>query len=300
MSSDVEPRRKGGSVLETLFIGLVNGGVYALSAAGLLLIFSVAGVPNLAHGEVVMIGGLVAYEVAQRLDVPYVLAVLIGGGAGTVVGLVFSLAVFEHLRGRAEEGFLIASLALIFIVEAVATQVFGTQPEIITSAPAGILTIGPARIPETWIIIIVVGVLLCIGLQLFTNRTNAGRVMRAMALNPYAALLMGIQQRVYSNLAFAIGSFCAGIAGGLLASSFPVDPTSGEDIAFKSFIIILFAGMGSIGGALVGGMILGIADAYLAGYVSSSYSDAYLFIILLAIIIIRPRGLFGAKAVARY
>lgn len=280
-------------MLQTIAVGLVEGGVYALSAVGLVLIFSVAGVANLAHGEAVVIGGLVAYAAGTSGHLPYPLAIAAGALAATVLGLVFSFAVFDRLRDAAESGFLVASLGLILIVEALATTVFGDEPKSVPGAPGH--DIAGVRIPVIWAIIVVTAFLLTGLLRLFISRTGTGRAMRAMAMNPYAATLMGISRRKYSTIAFGLGSCLAGIAGGLLASTFPISATSGEDIAFKAFIVIIFAGLGSIGGALIGGLALGVVGALTSSYVSSGYSNTFIFAFLLIVIVLRPNGVFGVN-----
>lgn len=281
------------SAVQTLVVGLVQGGVYALSATGLVLIFSVAGVANLAHGETVMLGGLVAYAARALWHLPYVLAIVVGAIAAMCLGLAFSAVVFDRLRRAAEEGFLVASVGLIFVCEALGTMVFGDAPRSVPGSPDHVYQLGGVRIPLIWLIIVVVACAATGLLYLFISRASAGRAMRAMAMNPYAATLMGISERRYSTQAFALGSLMAGIGGALLASAFPVSPLSGEDLAFKSFIVIIFAGLGSIGGALLGGMILGVVGAFASSYVSSGYANAFLFGFLLLVLVVRPNGLFG-------
>ncbi|HVW42184.1 MAG TPA: branched-chain amino acid ABC transporter permease [Amycolatopsis sp.] len=281
-------------MLQTIVVGLVEGGVYALSAVGLVLIFSVAGVANLAHGESVVVGGLVAYAAGTYAHVPYVLSIVVGAAAATVLGLILSL-VFDRLRDAAETGVLMASLGLILIIEAFGVTVFGDEPKSVPAAPGHVLDLGGVRIPAVWAVIVVTAFVLTGLLRLYISASRPGRAMRAMAMNPYAATLMGIARRRYAMLAFAIGSCVAGIAGALLASAFPIGATSGEDIAFKAFIVIIFAGLGSIGGALAGGLLLGVIGAVASSYIDSGYANTFLFAFLLIVIVLRPNGLFGVN-----
>jgi branched-chain amino acid transport system permease protein len=282
-------------MLQTVAVGLVEGGVYALSAVGLVLIFSVAGIANLAHGEAVVVGGLVAYAAGTFGHLAYPLAILVGAAAATVLGLLFSVTVFDRLRDAAESGVLMASLGLILVVEAVATSLVGDEPVSVPGAPETVYDVAGVRIPATWAVIVITAFVLTGLLRLFISRTTPGRAMRAMAMNPYAATLMGISRRRYATLAFGIGSCIAGVAGGLLASAFPIGATSGEDIAFKAFVIIIFAGLGSIGGALLGGLALGIVGALASSYISSGYANTFLFAFLLIVIVVRPNGVFGMR-----
>lgn len=282
-------------VLQTTLAGLVQGGVYALAAVGLVLIFSVAGVPNLAHGESVMIGGIVAAILATH-GLPFVAALVAGVAAAMVLGTLIGAAVFDRLRSAPPEGMLIASLALIFIIEATTTYAAGSNPRAVPNAPTSVLRFLGARLPVTWLIVLVAGAGLIALLLLVIRRTTWGRGMRAMALNPAAAIVVGIPARRYAILAFAIGSLLAGISGGLLAAAFPMDPTYGESVAFVAFTIIIFAGVGSIGGALIGGIFLGLVVTFSTAYLSSAYAETFQFLVLLLVLILRPDGLFGVRA----
>jgi branched-chain amino acid transport system permease protein len=274
--------------------GLVQGGAYALSAVGLVLVFGVAGVPNLAHGEAVMVGGIVAAVVAGH-GVPFVAAIALGAGAACLLGIAMGATVFDRLRNSPLEGMLIASLALIFIIEAATTILAGDNPRAVQNAPSNTFRVFSAHLPASWLVVFVAGVGLIGVLQLLIRYTRWGRGMRAMALNPAAAIVVGIPARRYAILAFAVGSLLAGISGGLLAGAFPMDPTYGESVAFVAFTIIIFAGMGSIGGALVGGLFLGLVESFATAYLSSAYADTFQFLVLLGILLVRPEGLFGVR-----
>ncbi len=281
-------------MLQTTLAGLVQGGAYALSAVGLVLVFGVAGVPNLAHGEAVMVGGIVAAVVAGH-GVPFTAAIALGAGAACLLGIAMGSTVFDRLRNSPLEGMLIASLALIFIIEAATTILAGDNPRAVSNAPSNTFRVFSAHLPASWLVVFVAGVGLIGVLQLLIRYTRWGRGMRAMALNPAAAIVVGIPARRYAILAFAVGSLLAGISGGLLAGAFPMDPTYGESVAFVAFTIIIFAGMGSIGGALVGGLFLGLVSSFATAYLSSAYADTFQFLVLLGILLVRPEGLFGVR-----
>lgn len=281
-------------MLQTTLAGLVQGGAYALSAVGLVLVFGVAGVPNLAHGEAVMVGGIVAAVVAGH-GVPFTAAIALGAGAACLLGIAMGSTVFDRLRNSPLEGMLIASLALIFIIEAATTILAGDNPRAVANAPSNTFHVFSARLPASWLLVFVAGVGLIGVLQLLIRYTRWGRGMRAMALNPAAAIVVGIPARRYAILAFAVGSLLAGVSGGLLAGAFPMDPTYGESVAFVAFTIIIFAGMGSIGGALIGGLFLGLVESFATAYLSSAYADTFQFLVLLGILLVRPEGLFGVR-----
>jgi branched-chain amino acid transport system permease protein len=276
-----------------LISGLVQGGTYSLAAVGLVLVFGVAGVPNLAHGEAVMIGGLIA-GVAAGHGVPFGGAIVIGAAAACLLGLVVG-GVFDRLRGSPDEGMLMASIALIFVIEASTTEFLGSDPRAVVNAPKHSFKIFSAQLPETWLIILVAGVGLSLLLEVVVRTTRWGRGMRAMSMNPAAAVVVGVPARRYALMAFAVGSVLAGIAGALLASAFPMGPTYGESVAFVAFTTIIFAGVGSIGGAVLGGMILGLVSAFGTSYLSSTYAESLQFLVLLLVLLLRPEGLFGVR-----
>lgn len=280
-------------MVEVIISGVAQGATYSLAALGLVLVFGVAGVPNLAHGEAVMIGGVLA-GVAAAHDVPFAAAIVVGAGAACLLGIIVG-GVFDRLRNAPDDGKIIASLALIFIIEASTTNFMGTDARSVRGGPEGSVRILGAPLPTSWLLILIVGVGLCLALAIAVRSTRWGRGMRAMSMNPTAAAVVGIPTRRYALLAFAIGSILAGIAGALLASAFPIDPTYGETVSFVAFTIIIFAGVGSIGGALLGGLLLGLVDAFGTAYLSSTYADSLQFAFLLVVLLFRPQGLFGLR-----
>jgi branched-chain amino acid transport system permease protein len=281
--------------MQDLIIGLAQGGIYALTGVGLVLIFSVVRVPNFAHGEPVMLGAMLTLTLASSGHLPIPLAILVGTLGSCVLGWLLSVGVFARLLGRPETSLLIVSLALVVIISAVAVMVWGDAPRATPGAPTAILTFLGAQVPLTWAIIFIVAILATAALDGFIRFTAPGRVMRAMALNPFAANLMGIPIARYQALAFVIGSALAGLGGGLFSLAFAVQPTMGAHVALKAFIVIIFAGMGSIWGACAGGMLLGIVESFGASYLASGYRDTFGFIFLLAVLLIRPNGLFAAR-----
>jgi branched-chain amino acid transport system permease protein len=281
--------------MQELLIGLAQGGIYALTGVGLVLIFSVVRVPNFAHGEPVMLGGMLTFTLVASWGLPIPLAILIGVLASSLLGFVLSVGVFGPLLKRPETSLLIISLALVVIIGALAVKLWGDDPHSTPGGPSTIVSLGGAQVPLTWVMIFVAAIVSTGALDLFIRFTAPGRVMRAMSLNPLAASLMGIPVRRYQALAFVIGSALAGFGGGLFSLAFAVQATMGSHIALKAFIVIIFAGMGSIWGALAGGMLLGIAESFGASWIASGYRDTFGFIFLLAVLLVRPNGLFAGR-----
>lgn len=279
--------------MQDLVNGLVQGSVYSLCGVGLVLIFSVVRIPNFAHGEAVMVGAMVPLILIGDHHVPLIPGLLAGVGAAIVLGAFLGFAVFGPLRRLPEVALLIVSLALVVIIEALAVKFWGDAPRTTPGEPSGVLSFLGARFTPIWAVIFVAAVGSAIGLEAYVRLTRSGRAMRAMALNPFAAMLMGIPVLRYQVLAFAVGSGLAGLAGSLYGLAFPVQSTMGALISLKSFIVIIFAGMGSITGALVGGLLLGIVESFGGTYISSGYRDSFGFLFLVAVLLLRPNGLFA-------
>jgi len=281
--------------MQDVINGLAQGSVYALTGMGLVLIFSVVRVPNFAHGELVMIGGMLGVLLVADMHLSIVLALAAGMITALVLGILFSTAIFSRLNKQGEVGQLIASLALVVVIQAGTTMLRGDDPRIIPGAPSEAIIIAGARVPVMWLIIFLSAVVFALALEAYVRYTATGRVMRAMALNPMAAKLMGIPIGLYQAMAFGIGSALAGIAGVLYGLSFPVQASVGASISLKAFIVIIFAGMGSITGALIGGLLLGLVESFGGSYLSSGYRDTFGFVFLLLVLLFRPNGLFAAR-----
>ena len=216
-----------------------------------------------------------------------------GTVAATVLGVVIGVGIFQPLRKYSELNLLITSLALVLIIEAAAVKIWGETPRVIPGGLQDTMNIGGARVTEMGALIFGLAIAIFTVLHLWVGRSRTGRGLRAMALNPYAARLMGIPTVRYSAIVFAVGSALAGLAGALLGTLLPVHATMGSPISLKSFVIVIFAGMGSIGGALVGGLLLGLVESFGGSYLSSGYINTYAFIFLVAVLLIRPQGLFA-------
>jgi len=282
--------------MQEIVNGLAQGSVYSLTAMGLVLIFSVVRVPNFAHGEAVMLGGMLTLVSVTALQFPLLVAILIGVVASTLFGLVLSVGIFSRLKDKSEIGQLMVSLALVVMIGAAATMIWGDDPKIVPGAPSSTLNILGAFVPVMWIVIFVSALVAAVAMDLFVRWTTAGRVMRAMALKPDAARLMGIPTGYYHAITFAIGSALAGLGGGLYSLAFPVQASMGTLISLKAFVVIIFAGMGSITGALIGGLLLGLVEAFGGSYLSTGYTNTFGFVFLLCVLLFKPEGLFGGRS----
>lgn len=280
--------------MQELMNGLVQGSIYGLAAIGLSLIFGVVRVPHFAHGESIMVGGMIALVSTTSGGLPIAVGLLLGAGAATLLGVLMAVLVYNPLRHRPEVSLLVCSLALVTIASSIAFKLWGDSPRVIPGGPSQVVSIFGAQVTVMKIVIVLTSAVLSVGLHQFVRRTRHGRAMHAMAVNEYAARLMGIPTLRYAAIAFGVGSLLAGIGGVLLGTIQPIQFDMGAGLALKSFIIIIFSGMGSIGGAWVGGLVLGLAESYGATYISSGYVETYSFAVLLVVLLVRPQGLFGS------
>ncbi|WP_134324204.1 branched-chain amino acid ABC transporter permease [Cumulibacter soli] len=279
-----------------LLNGLMQGSVYALAAVGLTLIFGVVRVPHFAHGESLMLAGMVALVTTKNLGWPLLLGMLAGVLAAIAYGLVVGAGVFYPLRNYSETNLLIVALALVTITAAVAALIFGDRPRVIPGGINATVSIAGTSISWMKIIVFCVALLLFVPLHFWLRRSKSGLAMRAVALNPFASRLMGIQTLKTYLVVFGVGSALAGIAGVLLGTVNPVSASMGAMIALKSFVIIIFAGMGSTVGALVGGLVLGLVESFGGSFISSGYINSFAFVFLIIVLLVKPQGLFGVGA----
>jgi branched-chain amino acid transport system permease protein len=267
--------------------------VYVLVALGLTLIFSILEIINFAHGEFYMLGGFVTYYAFGVFGLNYiatlVLAVLLVGAAGVLAERV----VFRHLRGRPLNAFIV-SLGLLWVLQATAQLAFGVLDKSVPSAVSGIVRVFGLIVSRERLVVIVTAVTVMVGLYVFLKFTRAGHAMRAVAQDAEAAALQGVNIELVSALGFGIGCALAGAAGALLAPLFAVSPTMGALPVIKSFIIIIVGGMGSLPGAVLGGLLLGVTEGVGTLFMSSAAVNMLGFLMVIAILLMRPRGLLGA------
>jgi branched-chain amino acid transport system permease protein len=277
--------------LQQLANGVVGGVLYALFAVGLTLTFGILRVTNFAHGEFLMTGAFGAYALSIA-GLPFPLAVVGGGMFAAVLGIAIERLTFRFTLNQPING-LVVSLGLIAILQNVAAKIVGTQPYFMTPAYPGVLDLGGVVLAWQRIATVVFGLSTIVAVWLLLKRTSLGRSLRALAIDPTATALMGVRTNALYSIAFGIGCAMAGIAGGLMAALFPLSPFMGAAPVAKGFIVIVLGSLGSIPGAIVGGLLLGIIEALGAGYISSAFRDGFGFVALILVLIVKPAGLFG-------
>jgi branched-chain amino acid transport system permease protein len=282
---------------QALLFGVANGCIYILLATGLNIIFGVMKLVNFAHGQLLMVGAFVAYEVTTVVGLnPYV-SILVSMGSVALIGLALEKFAFRKIRGTDKLNEIFISLGLIYVFQYLATLLWENSYTIRIPSPlAGLsVPIGEVSLGYDLILAIVIVVVTLIGLVFLIKKTKIGLAMRATSQKSDAAMLMGINiNRVYL-FTFAVGAALAGAAGAIYGILFPFNPAMGALPTIKAFAIIILGGLGSIPGAVIGGLLYGIAETTTGYLTNSTWQNAVAFALLIAVLIVRPTGLFGEK-----
>ena len=286
---------------QQLVNGVFLGSIYALFAVGYTLVFGVLDILNLAHQAVFMLSAFVALALVGEAHLPLLAAMPIAILFGGVLGLVLERIAFRPLRGRAGSNIsgLISSLAMATIFEAIALQLFGPDT---SRFPFGVipehtLRIGGASVSALQLSIVAAAVFLMAALTLLLSRTRLGRQIRAVAENPKAARVLGVNVDRVIAAAFFLSSALGGAAGVLFGLAFnSISPDVGRSIELKGLAVIILGGMGSIAGAVIAGFALGLIEVFVVSEIGSSYRDAVSFAVLFLVLLVRPLGLFGRAA----
>jgi branched-chain amino acid transport system permease protein len=284
-----------GTLLQIIFWGLYAGCIYILLATGLNLIFGVMKIVNFAHGEFLMIGAYITATIFFLTGFnPYAI-ILVSMLALVGIGAVVERLCFRPILGTSKLNEIFLSIGLIYIFTNSAAMIWGDEWQSIKSPYAGIsVPIGSLNVPLDYIIIIITTAAILCGLYVFLRKTKTGREMRATSQNRKGAMLVGINVERMDILSFGIGCALAAAAGTLWVVSGQVfNPYMGSIPAVKAFAIIILGGLGSIPGAIIGGLIYGIAENGAAYFLGGVWKDAISFIILIVVLVLRPTGLFG-------
>ena len=279
--------------------GISLGSVYAIIALGYTMVYGIAKMLNFAHGDVIMVGAYIAFCSLQYWGLPPAVAVLVAVVVCTVLGIVIERLAYKPLRQASSLAVLITAIGMSYLLQNSALLIWGSSPK---SFPAMInlpmisLMGGELQISGTSILTISVCIVIMVLLTLFTSKTKLGKAMRVVSEDKGAAELMGINVNTTISLTFAIGSALAAIAGVLLCSAYPtLMPTTGSMPGIKAFTAAVFGGIGSIPGAMIGGILLGVIEILGKAYISMELGDAFVFAVLIIVLLVKPTGLLGKK-----
>ncbi|HUP34691.1 MAG TPA: branched-chain amino acid ABC transporter permease [Candidatus Limnocylindria bacterium] len=277
--------------------GATIGIMYALAAVGLTLTFGILRVINFAHGEFYMLGAFVTYTLLVVAEIPYVQAVVLAVLTACALGLLAERLTVRPLRGRHHFTVVLATLGLSVFLQNGALAVWGPDPREIALPWDGAMLLGGLIISRMRLVALAAGVVLIAALTLFIRYTRVGMAMRAVARNPDAAALMGVNvPRIY-GLTFSMGAGLAAVSGGLLGAIFTIEPTMGEWAVIKAFSVVIMGGLGSVPGAVAGGLLLGVAESLSVGYLPGGvgYRDGIAYAMIILVLLLRPQGLFGQR-----
>ncbi len=286
------------SFLNYLISGVSLGSVYAIIALGYTMVYGIAKMLNFAHGDVIMVGAYVVFFATSGAGVPAVPAVLLSMVVCTVLGVVIEKVAYKPLRNASSSlAVLITAIGVSYLLQNLALLICGSNTKSFTSVvgiPALHLAGGQLVITGETLTTIVACFVIVGCLSLFINKTKPGQAMLAVSEDKGAAQLMGINVNGTIALTFAIGSGLAAIAGVLLCSAYPsLMPTTGSMPGIKAFVAAVFGGIGSIPGAMIGGILLGVIEIFGRAYISSQMADAIVFAVLIVVLLVKPTGLFG-------
>ncbi|AFD26710.1 branched-chain amino acid ABC transporter permease [Deinococcus gobiensis] len=278
--------------LQQLFNALALGGVYALVALGLTLVYGVMRVPNFAHGGLYMLGAYLTYAALNGLGVGYVPALLLAALAVALLAALLERLIFFPLRNAPHVHPMIAALGVLFFLEAGVQLVWGPDFKQITEPVQGIVNLGGVTLTWQRLLVIAASLVVMLGLNFFLKRTLTGATIEAMAQNREGARLVGVNTARVGMLTFAISGALAAVAAALIAPINAVAPSMGEVMNLKVFAIIILGGMGSVPGAIVGALLLAFAEVFGGYYINLDFADVIGFALLVLVLAVRPQGLF--------
>ena len=285
-------------LIETLLWGIANGCIYILLATGLNIIFGVMKLVNFAHGQLLMVGAFVAYGVTTAAGLNPYLSILVAMASVALIGVALEMFTFRKIRGTDKLNEIFISLGLILLFENIATLLWvpNRYNIRIPSPLEGLsLSLGEVAMGYDRILAIITVIVILIGLVLLTKKTKIGLAMNATSQKSDTAMLMGINIKKVYIFTFALGAALAGAAGALYGILFPFNPVIGALPTIKAFAIIIIGGLGSIPGAVIGGLLYGIAENSAVYLLGGIWQDAIAFALLIIVLVIRPTGLFGGK-----
>jgi branched-chain amino acid transport system permease protein len=272
--------------------GLVVGLLYLLMAVGFTLVFGVMRMVNFAHGEFYMLGAFAAYALVVKLSLPFLVAVALSAVLAIVFGSLVEWLVLKPFRKDELNG-MITTIGLALILQNGALMVFGADPVSLPSIASGASTVLGVTVANSRLVVVGFAIVVLLLLYAFLRHSPAGRGLRAVVEDADIAAIQGVRSRLYYPLGFGIGIGLAAIAGALMAPLFSVSPFMGATPLLKAFMVVILGGLGSIPGAAVAGLCLGLLESYSSLFLSSSTADMLIFILVVVGMLVFPRGLIG-------
>ena len=289
--------------ITNLINGVSLGSIYAVIALGYTMVYGIAKMLNFAHGDVIMVGAYIVFALTSYAGVNPYLALVISMAACTLLGMAIERFAYKPLRGASPLAVLITAIGVSYFLQNMALLIFGSQAKSFTSIvnlSALTLAGGKITISAETIVTIIVSLIIMGSLTLFVNKTKPGRAMLAVSEDKGAAQLMGVNVNATISLTFAIGSGLAAVAGVLLCSAYPtLSSQTGAMPGIKAFVAAVLGGIGSIPGAVIGGVLIGVIEILSRSYISSQMADAIVFAVLIIVLLVKPTGILGKKYIEK-
>ena len=272
--------------------GLVQSCIYMTMAFGMVLVFSILGILNWAHGQFYMFGAIVVYYTVTAGGIPFHISILISGLLMAGLGISVKKLVIDRVKGDLYVG--VVTISLIFFFEGAASILFGMQDRGLSMLLPGVMNLGSFSISYQKVAVLIFTLVVMVAMYIVLNRTKVGRAIRATAQQPDAASLYGVSVERLSLIVMGIGCGLAAMAGSIMAPVYSINPFMGRIPMIMALLAIVIGGIGSLTGAIVGGIILGFLNSVIAYYLSY-FSEVVLFLLVIFILLVRPQGLFGAS-----
>ena len=285
--------------LNFLISGISLGSIYAIIALGYTMVYGIAKMLNFAHGDVIMVGAYISFCVTNYLGLPAIVSILAAVVVCTILGVTIEALAYKPLRGTSSLAVLITAIGVSYFLQNMAQLIWTSAPKnftsVVTMEPLHLFG-GQVVVTGEVILTVIVSAVVMIALTMFIGKSNTGKAMRAVSEDRDAAQLMGIHVNRTISITFAIGAGLAAIAGVLLCSTVPtLMPTTGSMPGIRAFTAAVFGGIGSIPGAMLGGILLGIIETFSKAFISTQFSDAIVFAVLIIILLVKPAGLLGKQ-----
>lgn len=282
-------------IIQQIINGIAIGGVYVLIALGLTTVFGILGIAHFAHGSVSMFGGYLTFFLVTSHGFPLSVAIVVSLIVGMLLGIAIEFLAYRPVRDANHINAFIVALGLTMMVEGFNLHFFGADQIVIPTSFTRVFNIGGVTIPELRLYVILGAAILIIAMTLFVEKTKTGQAIHAVAQNRDAAILMGVNVKTIPLVVFSISTMLGVAAGVMVGSLFAIAPGVGEGLVVKGFAVLILGGLGSIQGAVIGGLVLGITEALAAGFISSAYKDVIAFAVMIIVLLVRPQGLLGKK-----
>jgi branched-chain amino acid transport system permease protein len=281
--------------LQQILNGLAIGSVYTLVALGLTVVFGILGIAHFAHGSLAMFGGYLTFVFSTSMGLSFFASIAMAMPVGAVMGMLIERLAYRPVRDAPHINAFIIALGLTMMLEGGNLLLFGADQVIIQTPYQQVFDFGGIFVAQLRMVVIVTAVTLVAIVTLLLLKTKTGKSVRAVAQNRHAAVLMGVNVNFVSSVVFAISSALGVAAGALIGALLALAPGVGESFAVKGFAVLILGGLGSLPGAILGGLVLGVSESLAAGFLSSAYKDVISFLIMILVLLVMPQGLMGKK-----